>query len=98
MTKDKFKQHLIDMVVENGIPLTLFSSKGFQGLSGKLAEKLGVSLERHEIRKSCGENIFYRKLVSRCVVSRFMAEVDKALWFILSVPHFNSVSKALNRK
>jgi len=37
MTKDKFKQHIIDMVVENGIPLTFFSSKGFQGLSGELA-------------------------------------------------------------
>ena len=25
MTKDKFKQHIIEMVVENGIPLTFFS-------------------------------------------------------------------------
>ncbi|CAK8690149.1 unnamed protein product [Clavelina lepadiformis] len=33
---------------ENITPITFFSSKGFQG---ELAEKLGVSLERHEIRK-----------------------------------------------
>ena len=50
MTKDKFKQHIIEMV-ENGIPLTFFSSKEFLGLNGELAGKLGLSLERHEIRK-----------------------------------------------
>ena len=44
-------KNIIEMIVENGIPLTLFSSKGFLGLNGELAGKLGLSLERHEIRK-----------------------------------------------
>ena len=39
MTKDKFK-HLIQLVVENGKPLKLFSSPGFIGLQGEMAEKL----------------------------------------------------------
>ena len=51
MTKDKFKQHILKIVVENGIPLTCFSLKGFLGLNGELAGKLGLSLGRHEIRK-----------------------------------------------
>ena len=51
MTKDKFKQHIIEMAVENGIPLMIFSFKGFLGLNGELAGKLGLSLERNEIRK-----------------------------------------------
>ena len=51
MAKNKFKQHIIEMVVENGIPLTFFSSKGFLGLNGALAGKLGLCLERNEIRK-----------------------------------------------
>ena len=50
MTKNKFKQHIIEMVVENRIPLTFFSSKGFLGLNGELSGKLKLSLERHEIR------------------------------------------------
>ena len=44
MTKDKFKHHLIQLVVKNGVPLKLFSSPGFIGLHGEMAEKLGVSL------------------------------------------------------
>jgi len=44
MTKEKFKHHLIQLVVENGVPLKLFSSRGFIGLHGEMAEKLGVSL------------------------------------------------------
>jgi len=44
MTKEKFKHHLIQLVVENGVPLKLFSSPGFIGLHGEMAEKLGVSL------------------------------------------------------
>ena len=51
MTKNKFKQHIIEMVVENGIPLTFFSLKKFLGLNGKLAGKLRLSLETQEIRK-----------------------------------------------
>ena len=44
MTKEKFKHRLIQLVVENGVPLKLFSSSGFIGLHGEMAEKLGVSL------------------------------------------------------
>ena len=51
MTKDKFKHHIIEMFVENGIPLTFFSSKGFLRLNGELAGKLGLSLEGSKIRK-----------------------------------------------
>ena len=40
MTKDKFKHLLIQLVVENGKPLKLFSSPGFIGLQGEMAEKL----------------------------------------------------------
>ena len=32
------------MLVENGVPLKLFSSPDFVGLHGEMAEKLGVSL------------------------------------------------------
>ena len=51
MTKEKLEQCIIKMVVENGIPLSFFSSKGFLELNGELASKLGVSLERHDVRK-----------------------------------------------
>ena len=44
MTKEKFKHDLIQLVVENGVPLKLFSSPGFIGLHGEMAKKLGVSL------------------------------------------------------
>ena len=44
MTKEKFKHHLIQLVVENGMPLKLFSSPAFIGLHGEMAEKPGVSL------------------------------------------------------
>ena len=44
MTKEKFKYHLIQLVVENGVPLKLFSSPGFIGLHGEMTKKLGVSL------------------------------------------------------
>ena len=44
MTKEKFKHHLIQLVVENGVPLKLFSLPGFIGLHGEMAKKLGVSL------------------------------------------------------
>ncbi|CAK8682943.1 unnamed protein product [Clavelina lepadiformis] len=44
MTKEKFKRHVIQLVVDNGVALTLFSSPAFAGLHGEMAEKLGVSL------------------------------------------------------
>ena len=44
MTKEKFKHYLIQLVMENGVPLKLFSSPGFTGLHVEMTEKLGVSL------------------------------------------------------
>ena len=51
MTKDKFKQHIIEMVVENDIPLTFFSSKGFLELNGELAGKLGLPWKGMKLEK-----------------------------------------------
>ena len=51
MTTEKFKKHLICLVVKNGVALTLFSQLAFLGLNGEIAKKLGVSLERQSIRK-----------------------------------------------
>ena len=50
MTKEKFKRHLIQLVVDNGVALNLLSSPAFVGLNGEMAEKLGVSLQSHSIR------------------------------------------------
>ena len=44
MTKEKFKHHLIQLVMENEVPLKLFSSPAFIGLHKEMAEKLRVSL------------------------------------------------------
>ena len=53
MTKEKLEPCIIKMIVENGTgsPLSFFSSEGFQDLNGELASKLGVSLDRHDVRK-----------------------------------------------
>ena len=50
MTKKKFKRHLIQLVVDNGVALNLLSSPAFVGLNGEMAEKLRVSLQSHSIR------------------------------------------------
>ncbi|GFG29456.1 hypothetical protein Cfor_08213, partial [Coptotermes formosanus] len=51
MTPEKFKHHIIEMVVKNSLPLSFFSQTAFLGLNGEMAKKLGVSLERESIRK-----------------------------------------------
>jgi hypothetical protein len=51
MATEKFKKHLTELVVRNGVALTLFSQPAFPGLNGEMAKKLGVSLERQSIRK-----------------------------------------------
>ncbi|KAM9330121.1 LOW QUALITY PROTEIN: uncharacterized protein PAF06_009560 [Gastrophryne carolinensis] len=51
MTPEKFKHHIIEMVVKNSVPLSFFSQTAFLGLNGEMAKKLGVSLERESIRK-----------------------------------------------
>ena len=50
MTKEKFKRHVIQLVVNNGVALNLLSSPAFVGLKGEMAQKLGVSLRSHSIR------------------------------------------------
>ena len=61
MTKDKFEQHIIEMVVKSGILLTFFSLKEFLGLNGELAGKPGLFLERYEIRKMVITAAIYKK-------------------------------------
>ncbi|KAM9308920.1 LOW QUALITY PROTEIN: uncharacterized protein PAF06_013141 [Gastrophryne carolinensis] len=51
MTPEKFKHHIIEMVVKNSVPLSFFSQTAFLGLNGEMAKKLGVSLERESISK-----------------------------------------------
>lgn len=61
MTSAKFKRHIIELVVNSGLPLSVFSSPGFIGLNGEMASKLGVSLDRHNIRKITLEEANNRK-------------------------------------
>ncbi|KAM5125247.1 LOW QUALITY PROTEIN: uncharacterized protein ACMZJ9_022334 [Mantella aurantiaca] len=61
MTPEKFKQHIIEMVVKNSVPLSFFSQTAFLGLNGEMAKKLGVSLERESIRKLIIEEAKYKK-------------------------------------
>lgn len=51
MTSDRFKKHIIEMVVKNSIPLSFFSKPAFLGMNGEMAQKLQVSLERDSIRR-----------------------------------------------
>ena len=50
MSKEKFKRHLIQLVLDNGIALKLFSSPAFVGLHGEMAEKLGISFSGIRIK------------------------------------------------
>ena len=63
MTKVNNKRGLIQIVVHNGVALKLFSSSAFVGLNGELANKLGVSLERHNIRNMVIEEVKKQKNV-----------------------------------
>ncbi|KAM9301722.1 LOW QUALITY PROTEIN: uncharacterized protein PAF06_014937 [Gastrophryne carolinensis] len=40
MTPEKFKHHIIEMVVKNSVPLSFFSQTAFLGLNGEMAKKL----------------------------------------------------------
>ncbi|CAK8690142.1 unnamed protein product [Clavelina lepadiformis] len=62
MTKEKFKRHLIQLVVDNGVALTLFSSPAFVGLHGEMAEKLGVSLSIKDTKNQHSSD-FIKKMV-----------------------------------
>ena len=50
MTKEQFKRQIIELVVDDGTTLQLFSLPAFLKLMEELATKLGVSLERHCVR------------------------------------------------
>ena len=50
MTKEQFKRQIIKLVVDDGVALELFSSPALLELTGELAAKLGVLLERHCVR------------------------------------------------
>ena len=50
MTAEIFCQSIIDLVVQNSMPLSMFSQPAFLKLNGEMARKYGISLERHNIR------------------------------------------------
>ena len=52
MTKKNFKHHLIQLVVENGVPLKLFSSPAFIGLHGEMASMRNLILCEAEEQKN----------------------------------------------
>ena len=51
MTAEKFRKCIIDLVVHNGVALSLFSQPAFLELAGEMARRFGISLERQSIRK-----------------------------------------------
>jgi len=51
MTKEKFKRHLIQLVVHHGVAIRTLSSSAFVGLTGEMADKFKISLQPHSIRK-----------------------------------------------
>ena len=50
MTPQLFKNHVIELVSKNGLPLSLFKQSGFLGIIGEMAEIFGISLNRENIR------------------------------------------------
>ncbi|KAM4053246.1 LOW QUALITY PROTEIN: uncharacterized protein ACNLHF_005976 [Anomaloglossus baeobatrachus] len=61
MTVDTFKKQIIELVVKDSVPISLFSRPAFMCLNGEMARKLGVSLERESIRKLVIEEAFKQK-------------------------------------
>jgi hypothetical protein len=51
MTSTRFKEAVVDMVIESGAPFKLFSSDGFKELIGEMAAQLSVSLDPSSVRK-----------------------------------------------
>ena len=51
MNKENFKKYIIEMVVKSNILLSFFSIPAFLGLNGEMARKVGISLDRVNIRK-----------------------------------------------
>lgn len=61
LTVDTFKKKIIELVVKDGLPISLFSKPAFMGLNGEMARKLSVSLERESIRKLVIEEAIKQK-------------------------------------
>ncbi|KAM4028644.1 uncharacterized protein ACNLHF_023936 [Anomaloglossus baeobatrachus] len=61
MTVDTFKKQIIELVVKDSVPISLFSRPAFMCLNGEMARKLDVSLERESIRKLVIEEAFKQK-------------------------------------
>ncbi|XP_023212677.1 uncharacterized protein LOC111615505 [Centruroides sculpturatus] len=61
MTGAKFKNLIIEMVVQDSVPLIFFSRPAFLGLNGEMARKLGVSLDRENIRRLIIEEAVLKK-------------------------------------
>ena len=51
MTPENFKMYIIQMVVNNSIPLSFFSKPAFKGMNGEIAAKYGISLDKDNVRK-----------------------------------------------
>lgn len=50
MTSETFKSSIVNMVVQNSVPLTFFSDTPFRSLNGEIAEKFKISLNRENIK------------------------------------------------
>ena len=61
MTAEKFKYHIIEIVVKNSISISFFSQSVLQGLNGEIARKVGVSLEQESVRKLVIEEAMKKK-------------------------------------
>jgi len=72
MSKEKFKDYLVQMVVHNSIPLRFFSSAAFLGLAGEIAKKLGVSLQRDSIR----DLVLQKALSEKKIVKKAIKEAN----------------------
>ncbi|KAM5158321.1 LOW QUALITY PROTEIN: uncharacterized protein ACMZJ9_009610 [Mantella aurantiaca] len=104
MTPEKFKQHIIEMVVKNSVPLSFFSQTAFLGLNGEMAKKLGVSLERESIRKLIIEEAKYKKeelqkvLKGRFVFLKFDACTRHRInYFAINVRFVDENNKTITR-
>ena len=100
MTKQKFQKHLIQLVVENGLPLTLFSLPAFTGLNGEMAEKLGISLDQQNIRSMilCEADCQKSQLVKELQDKFFFLRMDvctrhRINYFAVNVQYIDSHNK-----
>ncbi|XP_039441388.1 uncharacterized protein LOC120422101 [Culex pipiens pallens] len=73
MTEKKFRQSIIGMVVHDNVAIQFFSKPSFKGLNGEIAQKLGVSLERENIRAMViGEANSKKEELKRILKNRFI--------------------------